>query len=261
MAPWIERHAPADAHVTVTDVTSGTTLMTVQGPRSRELLSRLTSADLTNDAFPYLTAREIDLDYARVLALRVTYVGELGWELHVPTELAADRLRRAAAGRPGPWLPQRRTRRDGQPAPREGVPRLRPRHRQHRHPARRRARLRRGLGQARRLHRARCALSKRRSGPPTRRLVQVLLQDPGPTLFGGEPVLRDGRWLGYVRAGAYGHTLGGAVGLAMIEDDAGLPVDAVESAPPSRSMSPARAIRLAPRVRPMYDPDRRRITA
>ena len=88
MAPWIERHTPADAHVAVTDVTSGTTLLTVQGPRSRELLVRLTSADLSNEAFPYLTAREIDLDYARILALRVTYVGELGWELHVPAELA-----------------------------------------------------------------------------------------------------------------------------------------------------------------------------
>ena len=88
IAPWIERHAPDGAHVTVTDVTSGTTLMTVQGPRSRQLLSRLTSADLSNEAFPYLTAREIDLHYARVLAMRVTYVGELGWELHVPAELA-----------------------------------------------------------------------------------------------------------------------------------------------------------------------------
>jgi len=74
---------------TVTDVTSGTTLLTVQGPASRELISRLTDADLSNSAFGYLTARQVHVGYAPVLAMRVTYVGELGWELHVPAEYAA----------------------------------------------------------------------------------------------------------------------------------------------------------------------------
>ena len=73
----------------MTDVTSGTTLLTVQGPASRELISRLTDADLSNEAFPYLSARQVHVGYAPVLAMRVTYVGELGWELHVPTEYAA----------------------------------------------------------------------------------------------------------------------------------------------------------------------------
>ena len=56
----------------------------------------------------------------------------------------------------------------------------------------------------------------------------MLLEDPEPLLYHGEPVLRDGRWFGYVRAGAYGHTLGGAVGLAMVEDEAGIPAEAVD---------------------------------
>ena len=60
----------------------------MQGPASRELISRLTDADLSNAAFPYLTAQQIHVGYAPVLAIRVTYVGELGWELHVPAEYA-----------------------------------------------------------------------------------------------------------------------------------------------------------------------------
>ena len=86
--PLIRRAARAGEVVTVTDVTSGTTLLSVQGPASRELLGRLTDADLSNEAFPYLTAQQIDVGYAPVLAIRVTYVGELGWELHVPAEYA-----------------------------------------------------------------------------------------------------------------------------------------------------------------------------
>ena len=83
---WLKNHTPADAHVFVADVTSGYNIINVQGPKSRHLISGLTSADMSNQAFPYLTAQEIDMGYALVKALRVTYVGELGWELYVPTE-------------------------------------------------------------------------------------------------------------------------------------------------------------------------------
>jgi 4-methylaminobutanoate oxidase (formaldehyde-forming) len=85
---WLKKHIPNDAHAFVTDVTSGYTLINIQGPKSRNLLSRITSVDLSNDSFPYMTAKEIDLNYARPLALRVTYEGELGWELHVPAEFS-----------------------------------------------------------------------------------------------------------------------------------------------------------------------------
>ncbi len=78
---WLTDHFPHDAHIFATDVTSSYALLNLQGPKSRALLSRITHADLSNDAFPYLTAQEIDLHYARALALRVTYEGELGWEL------------------------------------------------------------------------------------------------------------------------------------------------------------------------------------
>ena len=86
--PLIRRATSKNEVITVTDVTSGTTLLSVQGPASRQLIGRLTDADLSNEAFPYLTARQIHVGYAPVLAVRVTYVGELGWELHVPAEYA-----------------------------------------------------------------------------------------------------------------------------------------------------------------------------
>jgi 4-methylaminobutanoate oxidase (formaldehyde-forming) len=260
IAPWIERNAPAGAHVTVTDVTSGTTLMTVQGPLSRQLLSRLTSADLSNPAFPYLTAREIDLHYARVLAMRVTYVGELGWELHVPAELALtvyDALVEAGAdlgyrnvglGALGSLRLEKGYRDyvldvDNSDSPLDV-----------------------GLGFTVAWDKPggflgrEALLAAREAGPPRRRLVQVLLEDPDPLLHGGEPVLRHGRRLGHVRAAAYGHTLGGAVGLAMIEDEGGLSAEAVDQARFEIDVAgvrhPARAS-----VRPMYDPDRLRIKA
>lgn len=101
-------------------------------------------------------------------------------------------------------------------------------------------------------------LADRTAGPPKRRLVQVLVEDPEPLLYGGEPVLRDGRWLGYVRAAAYGHTLGGAVGLAMLEDEAGLPAEAVDGVRFEVDIAGTRFPASAS-IRPLYDPDRLRI--
>jgi 4-methylaminobutanoate oxidase (formaldehyde-forming) len=101
-------------------------------------------------------------------------------------------------------------------------------------------------------------LAQREVRPPKRRLIQVLLLDPEPILHGGEPILRDGRWIGYVRAGAYGHTLGGGVGLGMIEDEAGIPAEAVEAGRFEIDVAGARYPARGS-LRPLYDPDRLRI--
>jgi 4-methylaminobutanoate oxidase (formaldehyde-forming) len=85
---WLRREIPPDAHVTLDDVTSGEAVIAVMGPRSRELLASMSDADLSNEAFPFGAVREIDLGLAFVRAARTTYVGELGWELYVPTEFA-----------------------------------------------------------------------------------------------------------------------------------------------------------------------------
>ena len=162
---WIRRQTRDGEFLTVTDVTSGNALLSVQGPRSRELLQRLSPDDWSDDAFPYLTAQKVELGYTPLWALRVTYVGELGWDLLVPTEFGAtlyDQLREAGADL---GLPPDRRRRAGDDAAGEGVPRHGPRHRLHRHPARGRARLRRRLGQARRLRRPRRAAEAARVRP------------------------------------------------------------------------------------------------
>ncbi|MBM3126983.1 MAG: FAD-dependent oxidoreductase, partial [Chloroflexi bacterium] len=86
---WLRRHIPYDAHAFVTDVTSGYTLLNIQGPKSRELMKQITTADVSQEAFPYMSTQEIDINYALVQTLRVTYEGELGFELYIPTEFSA----------------------------------------------------------------------------------------------------------------------------------------------------------------------------
>ena len=83
---WVRRNLREGARVTVTDVTSGFAVLSVMGPRARALLQAVSSADFSNEAFPFGTAQEIEIGYAKAHALRVTYVGELGWELYLPTE-------------------------------------------------------------------------------------------------------------------------------------------------------------------------------
>ncbi|MDP7345160.1 MAG: aminomethyltransferase family protein, partial [Alphaproteobacteria bacterium] len=97
---WIERNIEDGARVYLTDTTSGSGVLAVMGPRARELLGRVSDADLSNAAFPFASSQEIDVGYARALAVRITYVGELGWELHLPTEFMVpvfDRLLEAGA--------------------------------------------------------------------------------------------------------------------------------------------------------------------
>ena len=85
---WLQRQIPPDARAMAVDVSSGMAVLGLMGPRSRELLSRLSDADFSNAAFPFGDSQVIDLAYARVRASRITYVGELGWELYIPTEFA-----------------------------------------------------------------------------------------------------------------------------------------------------------------------------
>ncbi len=87
---FLLQHAPDDGSVTFEDVTSGMGVLNVCGPRSRDLVQSLSGADFGNEAFGYMTARQVDLGWAPVLALRATYVGELGWEFHVPAEYLRD---------------------------------------------------------------------------------------------------------------------------------------------------------------------------
>ena len=214
---WMRRNIPDGAHAFVTDVTSGYGQLNVQGPRSRELLQTLTSVALSNAAFPFRAAREIDIGYARVLCTRITYLGELGYELFIPTDQAVHVYDQvvAAGGEFGVVHAGLRA---------LGSLRMEKGYRDYGHdldntddP------YETGLGFAIDLKKpdgfiGREALLERKAkGPLQRRLVSILVKDPEPQMFHAEIVRRDGKAVGYVRAASYGHTLGGAVGLAFLE--------------------------------------------
>jgi 4-methylaminobutanoate oxidase (formaldehyde-forming) len=257
-ATWLKRHIPQDAFAQVTDVTSAWAQLNVQGPRSRELLQTLTSADLSNAAFPFRAAREIDIGFARVLCVRITYLGELGYELYIPAEQAThvyDRI--VAAGQEFGLahaglkalssLRMEKAYRDyGHDLDNTDDP------------------YEVGLGFAIRPDKpggfiGRDALLARRAlGPLRRRLVQVLVQDPAPLLFHAEVVRRNGVPVGYVRAASYGHTLGGAVGLAMIEPAEPFSADFLAAGRWDVEIA-ARRYPAAVSLAPLYDPLMQRI--
>ncbi len=255
---WLEQHIPPEAHVFVTDVTSGYNIINIHGPKSRQLVSGLTTADMSNEAFPYLTMQEIDIGYALVKALRLTYVGELGWELYVPTEFTLhvfDLLVEAgqdvglkfAGFQALNTLRLEKAYRDyGYDVDNTDTP------------------LEAGLGFAVDLHKAggfigrEAFLRQREAGVLKRRLVQFLLQDPEPLLYGNEPIYRDGELVGYLRSGGYGHTLGGAVGLGYVENEQGVSADFVKSGSYEVEVAGVRHPAQAS-LRPMYDPQGERI--
>jgi len=247
-----------DHHAIVTDVTAGHAQINVQGPRSRELLQSITTADLSNEAFPFRTARSIDIGFARVLCVRITYLGELGYELYVSAEQAVHVYDRIVAAGEACGL-----RHAGLKA--LGSLRMEKGYRDYGHDIDNTdSVLEAGLGFAVDLDKP-CGfigrdavLAKKAEGPLTRRLVQVLVDDPEPLMFHAEVLRRDDRALGYVRAASYGFTLGGAVGLVMI--DAGEPVNAayVDSGKWDVEIAGCRyPARVS--LKPFYDPDNLRI--
>jgi glycine cleavage system aminomethyltransferase T/glycine/D-amino acid oxidase-like deaminating enzyme len=214
---WMRRNIPDGAHAFVTDVTSAYGQLNIQGPNSRALLQKITTEDLSDAAFPFRAAREIDIGFARALCVRITYVGELGYELYIPAEQAThvyDRIV-AAGGEFGLVHAGLKA---------LGSLRLEKGYRDYGHDLDNTdGPYEAGLGFALDLNKPEgfigkeAVLANRAKGPLTRRLVQVLVKDPEPLMFHAEVVRRDGVAVGYVRAASYGHTLGGAVGLVMVE--------------------------------------------
>jgi 4-methylaminobutanoate oxidase (formaldehyde-forming) len=220
---WLKRHVADDAHACVTDVTSAFAVLGLMGPESRALLAALTPADLSNDAFPFGTSREIELGYALVRAKRISYAGELGFELYIPTEFAApvfDALAGAAGGRLtfagyhalDSLRLEKAYHRWGHDVTDEDTP------------------LEAGLGVACAWDKAvpfigRDALLARRGRAPTRRLVQFRLLDPEPLLFHHEPIVMDGERIGLLTSGSYGHTLGAALGMGWVSHPGGVTAD------------------------------------
>ena len=255
---WLQKHIPDDAHVFVTDMTSAYAHLNIQGPKSRQLLSKLTHADLSNQAFPYMTAKEIDLHYANVLAIRITYQGELGWEIYLPPEFTPtvyDKIIEAGidlglknAGIQTLYsLRTEKAYRDyGNDINSLDTP------------------LEAGLGSFIKLEKPGgfigrdAVMRQKENGFLKRRLVQFLLQDSEPLLHYNEIIYRDGLIVGDINAGAYGHTLGGAVGLGYVTSEEGVTNNYINTGNWEIQIAGVKYPAIAS-LKPLYDPQNTKI--
>lgn len=253
------RNIAPELHAELFDATSAYAVFGVMGPKSRDLLAKLTRSDLGNDAFPFGSSREIDLGYATVRATRITYVGELGWELYVPAEFAVGVYEDLiAAGqefgveRGGYYaIESLRLEKGYRAFGRELTPDYGP--------------VEAGLTFACKLGTdvdflGRTAVESAKAAGPRRRLVSFATDDPDVMMWGGELVLRDGVPAGQVTSAAWGETLGRAVGLAYLwtEDGGAVALDWVRSGSYAVNVG-GDLIPVSVSTRPLFDPDNERV--
>jgi heterotetrameric sarcosine oxidase gamma subunit len=229
---WLKRHTPDDAHCVATDVTSGLPMLTIMGPKSRGLLEKLSGADLSNAAFPFGTSREIEIGYARVRASRITYVGELGWELYIQSEFATHVFETIhAAGAEFNLTPagmhsmnnarlEKAYRHWGHDISDEETP------------------LEAGLGFAVAWDKpggfiGRDALLKQKALPVLpKRMVCLALEDDSimaPMIYHEEPLYRNGVIAGSTTSGAWGHRVNKSLGFGYVKNAEGVTKDWIES--------------------------------
>ncbi|MFN4100227.1 MAG: FAD-dependent oxidoreductase, partial [Pararhodobacter sp.] len=213
---WLRKHV-GEAFAVITDVTAGEAVLCLMGPQARDVLARVSPAALGNDAFPYATAQEIEIGLGLARAHRVSYVGELGWELYVSADQAAHVFESLMEAAPGITLCGLHTldscriekafRHWGHDITDEDHV------------------LEAGLGFAVKPDKGgfigRDAVLRRRDEGLQRRMVQFLLQDPDAMAWHNEPVWRDGRIVGTVTSGNYGHHLGGSVAMGYVPVEGG----------------------------------------
>jgi 4-methylaminobutanoate oxidase (formaldehyde-forming) len=258
---WLRRHIPDDAHCFAFEVSNAYAMLSVMGPRSRELLSGLTDADLSNAAFPFGASREIDLGYAFVRASRITYVGELGWELLIPTDVATHVYDTIVAAGEAVGL-----RHYGYHA--LNSLRIEKAYRHWGHDiSDEDTLLEGGLGFTAAWDKpggfiGREALLRQREAGLRRRLAIFALDDPEPLLYHNEPIWRDGVLVGKITSGWYGHTLGRAIGLGYVRDPDGGVVtpDFVAGATYELEVANER-YQARVSLRPPYDPTSERVKA
>jgi 4-methylaminobutanoate oxidase (formaldehyde-forming) len=254
---WLQRHIERGANCVSTNVTSGMGVLSVMGPRSRELLQSLTPHDMSDAAFPFASSQVIELGFALVRASRITYVGELGWELYVPTEFMQgvyDEL--AAAGvRYGlvhagyhalnSLRIEKAYRHWGHDITDEDTP------------------LEAGLGFAVKWDKpggfiGREALLRQEQTGVRKRLVQFKLKSSEPLLYHNEPIWRGTSIVGFIRSGMYAHTLGAAVGLGYVTTPSGAAIEPIGPEDFEIEVAGVRYPATAS-LRPLYDPKNERI--
>jgi heterotetrameric sarcosine oxidase gamma subunit len=229
---WLKRNTPDDAHCVATDVTSGLPMLTIMGPKSRALLQKVSGANLSNEAFPFGTSQDIEIGYARVRASRITYVGELGWELYMPSEFAAHVFETIlAAGAEFNLTPagmhsmnngrmEKAYRHWGHDISDEETP------------------LEAGLGFAVAWDKpggfiGREALLKQKAlAVLPKRMVCIALHDnseTAPLIYHEEPIYRNGLIVGSTTSGAWGHRVNKSLGLGYVKNIEGVTKDWIES--------------------------------
>jgi glycine cleavage system T protein len=255
---WLRRHA-GTRHVTIIDMTAAEAVLPLMGPKAREVLARCSPNDFSNDAHPFGTAQEIEIGRGLARAHRVTYVGELGWELYVSADQAAHVFETLIEAGQDVGLKlcglhamdscriEKGYRHFGHDITDEDHV------------------LEAGLGFAVKTDKGdflgREAVLRKREAGLSRRMLQFRLTDPEPLLFHNEPILRDGVIVGFLSSGNYGHALGGAIGLGYVPCR-----DTGEST--ASMLASAYSIDVAGRVfaaeaslSPLYDPKSERIKA
>lgn len=256
---WIERAIPEGLDARLIDVTSAYAVLSLMGPRARDILAAVTRDDVSNAAFPFGTSREIVIEGATVRALRVTYVGELGWELHIPTE-AASAVYEAlmTAGAPLGLLNagyraieslrlEKAYRAWGSDIGPDYSP------------------LEAGMGWAVKLKSntpflGREAIVAQRDQPLARRFAGFTVDDPAITLLGRETIYRDGVRVGWLSSGGWGYSLATNIGYGYVRNAEGVSTDYLSSGSYELDVA-TRRVPAKIFLQPLYDPKMARIKA
>jgi 4-methylaminobutanoate oxidase (formaldehyde-forming) len=255
---WIARNIPAGMNAQLVDVTSSNSVLSLFGPKARDILAAVTRDDVSNAGFPFATARRIGIAGCPVLALRITYVGEQGWELHLPAEYACtvhDALQAAGAAhglRNAGYRAIETLRLEK--GYRAWGSDIGPDHTPDEA----------GLGWAVKLRsnidfKGRAAVQAQRE-TGVKKMLATFTTDPGVILSGRETIYRDGVRCGWLSSGGYGHTLGRSIGMGYVRDPGGVDRDYVLSGRYELEVATERfpaEVTLAP----LYDPEMTRIKA
>ncbi|MEM6303438.1 MAG: FAD-dependent oxidoreductase [Pseudomonadota bacterium] len=253
---WMRRHAEG-FNVVITDVTAGEGVLAVMGPRSRELLQAVSPADFSNDVNPFGTAQEIEIGMGLARVHRVTYVGELGWEVYVPADMCGHVFETLAeAGQDfdlklcGMHMMdtcriEKGFRHFGHDITSEDHV------------------VEAGLGFAVKTAKpdfiGRAAVLRKKEEGVSNRLLQFRLTDAEPLLYHNEPIVRDGEIVGYLSSGAYDHHLGGAMGLGYVPCKSESAAEVLAS---TYEIDVAGTrVRAEASLKPMYDPKSERVKA
>ncbi|WP_270732440.1 GcvT family protein [Shimia sp. Alg240-R146] len=251
---WLMRNKGA-FNVVITDVTAGEGVLAIMGPNARKLLEKVSPADFTNATNPFGTAQEIELGMGLARAHRVTYVGELGWEIYVSSDMAGHAFETLFDAGQDMGLKLCGMHMMDSCRIEKGF-----RHFGHDITCEDHV-VDAGLGFAVKTDKpdfiGREAVIARKETGPQARMVQFKLTDPEPLLFHNEPILRDGEYVGYLSSGNYGHTLGGAIGLGYVPCAGEKAAEVLASTYEIDVMGTK--VRAEASIRPMYDPKSERV--